>query len=231
MLLCLFPLHYPVDRLSTRGLKTCLVPSGSSLRSLQKPRQVSIMHMERIWSKRHVLVCRNVYVHCSTIDRFYTVFKAAKALIDVIQNRAKEAYPPDNLRPVRLLVYIDESHEMTTDKQTLRDDGRNAYQTLCSSLNELLKLDLFFVFLSTNSNLQEYSPSPRIFWSKRGRNSTLAYVQTPYTELPFDIWARQQLVAEGRHTVDVVCEVKFMVRFGRPLCVHLIWNFCDRGLN
>jgi hypothetical protein len=162
---------------------------------------------------------------------FYPVFKAAKALIDLIQSHAKEGYPPDNLRPVRLLVYIDESHEMTTDKQTLRDDGRNAYQMLCSSLNELLKLDLFFVFLSTNSNLQEYSPSPRIFWSKRGRNSTLAYVQTPYTELPFDIWIREQLVTEGRYTVDVVCAVEFMVRFGRPLCVHLIWNSCYRGLN
>ena len=227
MLLCLSPSHYPVDDPSTRGLKTCLVLSGSALGRPQKPRQVSILHMERIWSKMHVLVCRNVYVHCSIIlTVFYTVFKAAKALIDVIRKRAKEAHPPGNLHPVRLLVYIDESHEMTTDKQTLRDDGRNAYQMLCSSLNELLKLDLFFVFLSTNSNLQGYSPSPRIFWSKRGRNSTLAYVQTPYTELPFDIWTREPLVTEGQCTVDVVCAVEFMVRFGRPLCVHLIWHFC-----
>jgi hypothetical protein len=165
------------------------------------------------------------------IDRFYLVFKAAKALIDVIQHRTKETYPPNNPRPVRLLIYLDESHEMTTDKQTLPDDGRNAYQILCSSLNELLKLDLFCVFLSTNSSLQEYSPSPRIFWSKRGRNSTLAYVQTPYTELPFDIWKREQLVTEGVHTLDDVCAVEFMVRFGRPLCVHLIWNSCYRGLN
>jgi len=156
------------------------------------------------------------------IYQFFPVFKAAKALIDVIGSRAKEADRPDNPRPVRLLIYIDESHEMTTDTQTLPGDGRNAYQTLCSSLNALLKLDLFFVFLSTNSNLQEYSPSYRTFWSKRGRNSTLAYVQTPYTELPFDIWKKNQLVTEGRHTVNDVCSVKFMVRFGRPLCVHLI---------
>ena len=110
------------------------------------------MHMDRIRSKLHVLAHRNVYVHCSTIlTVFYSVFKATKALIDVIQSRANEAYPPDNPRPVRLLVYIDELHEMTTCKQTLRDDGRNGYQILCSSLNELLKLDLF-VFLSTYKN-------------------------------------------------------------------------------
>jgi hypothetical protein len=165
------------------------------------------------------------------IYHFHPVFRAAKALIDVIGSRAKGADRPDNPRPVRLLVYIDESHEMTTDTQTLPDDGRNAYQTLCSSLNALLKLDLFFVFLSTNSNLQEYSPSYRTFWSKRGRNSTLAYVQTPYTELPFDVWKKDQLVNEGRHTVSDVCSVKFMVRFGRPLCVHLIWKSCYKGHN
>jgi hypothetical protein len=112
---------------------------------------------------------------------------------------------------------------MTTDTQTL-PDGRNAYQTLCSSLNELLKLDLFFVFLSTNSTLREFSPTLRTFWSKRGRNSKQAYPQPPYTELPFDIWKKEQLVTEGKHTVDFACSVKCMVRFGRPLCVHLIWN-------
>jgi hypothetical protein len=80
----------------------------------------------------HVLVRRNVSVHCSTIlTFFYPVFKAAKALIDVIQNRAKEGYPPYNSRPVRLLIYIDESQKMMTYKQTL-PDGRNAYTKCCA---------------------------------------------------------------------------------------------------
>ena len=122
-------------------------------------------------------------------------------------------HPPDNSCPVHLLIYIDESHEMTTDEQMLPDDGCNAYQMLCSSLNELLKLDVFFMFSSTNSILQEYTPS-HIFWSKRGRNLTLPYVQMLYMELPFDVWKRQQLVTEGKHTLDDVCTVKFMVQFG-----------------
>ena len=116
------------------------------------------------------------------------MFKAAKALIDVIKGHAKEAYPLKDRRPIRLLIYVDESHAMTTEEETFQNDGRNAYQTLCSSLNELLGLDIFVVFLSTNSSLQEYSPSRRIFWSSRGRDATLSYAQTPYTELPFDIW-------------------------------------------
>src|SRR5882762_9516319 len=81
-------LHYPVHCLSTQGFKTCYVLSGSRP---QKPRQVSIVHMKRIRSRMHVLVHRNVYVHCSTIlTIFYPVFKAAKALIDLNQSRAKE---------------------------------------------------------------------------------------------------------------------------------------------
>jgi hypothetical protein len=106
---------------------------------------------------------------------------------------------------------------MTAAGQTIKEDGRNVYQALCSSLNELLNLDLFFVFLSTNSMLSDYSPSGRVFWSKRGQNSTIAYIQTPYTELPFDVWKESHLITEGKHTMDDVCSVEFIVRFGRPL--------------
>ena len=85
--------------------------------------------MGRIRSKMHLLVFRNVYVHCTDIlTIFYLVYKAIKALIDGIQNRSNEAYPPDIYRPVRFLIYIDESHEMTTDTKILRDDGHIAYQ-------------------------------------------------------------------------------------------------------
>jgi hypothetical protein len=103
--------------------------------------------------------------------------------------------------------------------EMFKDDGRNPYQALCSALNELLQLDLFFVFLSTNSSLSDYSPTLRVFWSKRGREAAQSYVQAPYTELPFDVWKEPKLVTEGKHTISDVGEVGFMVRFGRPLCV------------
>ena len=104
--------------------------------------------MEKIRSNMHVLVYRNFYDHCNTIlTVFYLVSKAAKALINVIKSRAGEVDAPDNLCPVRLLVYMDESQEMTMARQMLPNDGRNAYQTLCSSLNELLELDLLCVFI------------------------------------------------------------------------------------
>ncbi|KAM6494873.1 hypothetical protein JOM56_009496 [Amanita muscaria] len=146
------------------------------------------------------------------------VFVAAQTLIGTIESRVKEDPSEKQTRPVRLLVYIDETHEMTTDKQTFKgDNGRNAYQALCSSLNQLLRLNVFFVFLSTNSTLSDYSPSTRVFWSKRGQDLSITHVQTPYTELPFDVWKEPHLVSEGQHMMDDVCSVGFMVRFGRPL--------------
>jgi hypothetical protein len=145
------------------------------------------------------------------------VYIAANALIDTINSYAKDDGSEKKPRPVRLLIYIDESHEMTKSEQTIKDDGRSVYQALCSSLNELRKLDLFFVFLSTNSMLSDYSPSSRVFWSARGRNSSTAHVQIPYTELPFDLWKESHLVSEGAHTMVDVCEERFMARFGRPL--------------
>jgi len=60
----------------------------------------------------------------SYLPFFIQYLKLQKALIDVIPSQDR----PDNPRPVRLLIYMDESHEMTTDTQTLPDDARNAYK-------------------------------------------------------------------------------------------------------
>jgi hypothetical protein len=168
--------------------------------------------------KTNVVCCSN---HPNVLINNYCiqVYIAAKALIDTIKSYTKEDGSKGNPRPVRLLIYIDESHEMTTSAQTIKGDNRNVYQPLSSSINELLELDIFFVFLSTNSNLKlsDYSPSSRVSWSARGQNSTVAHVQTPYTELPFDVWKESHIVTEGVHTMDDVCSPKFIVRFGRPL--------------
>ena len=115
------------------------------------------------------------------------VYIVAEALVDTINSYTGEDCSEEKPRPVQLLIYIDEPHEMTTSGQMIKGDGRNIYQVLCSSLNELRKLDLFFVFLSTNFMLSDSSPSSRIFWSARGQDSGITHVQTSYTELPFDV--------------------------------------------
>ena len=145
------------------------------------------------------------------------VYIAAKDLIDTIKIYTKEDGSKENPRPVRLVIYIDESHEMMTSAQTIEGDRCNVYQVLCSSLNQLVNLDLFFVFISNSLKLSDYSYSSGVFWSARAQKSDIAYVQTPYTELPFDVWEGSHLVSEGAYTMDDVCSLEFIVRFGRPL--------------
>ena len=143
------------------------------------------------------------------------VYIAAKALIGTINCYTEP--PSENSRPVRLLIYIDESHEMTTSAQTIKHDGRTVYEVLCSSLNQLLDLNLFFVFISTNYKLSDYSPPSRVHWSTRVQKSVVADLQTPYTELPFDIWKEPHSVSEDAYKMNDVCSFEFIVRFGRPL--------------
>ena len=166
----------------------------------------------------NVPVCCGTSSHTNVLTNYcIQVYIAAKALIDTINNYTTEIGSEEYPRPVRLLIYIDESHEMTTAAQTLTNQLYNAYQILCTSLNELVHLDLFFVFISTKFKLSDYSPSSHVSWASRGINKTYNHVQTPYTELPFDVWKESHIVSEGVHTMDDVCSVEFIVRFGRPL--------------
>ncbi|KAB5587758.1 hypothetical protein CTheo_8800 [Ceratobasidium theobromae] len=76
-------------------------------------------------------------------------------------------------------------------------------------INSFQTLDLFVLFLSTNSKITSYSPS-HVFWSlKEG--------QTPFNELPFDQWKEPHLLKANAHTLKEVCAPGFMVRFGQPL--------------
>lgn len=137
-------------------------------------------------------------------------------------------------RPVRLLLYFDESHDMTRDLvQSDRQKAsgaplptkeeeeyaliHTAYQSLCSAFNTFLEFDCFVIFLSTNSSLARYSPSQKRFWSSRSRDAPVDNLQAPFVELPFDTWSSPILATEGRHKLDDVCKTEFMIRFGRPL--------------
>jgi hypothetical protein len=124
---------------------------------------------------------------------------------------------------VKLILYFDESHGLTEDVADdsnehvpgQADGQRTAYQTLCWAFNKLLSHPLFVIYLSTHSNLASVSPQKKLFWSSRFVDPDLE-LQPPFVELPFDI-SEGGIVTENMHTLDSVCEDKFMVLFGRPL--------------
>ncbi|KAG8726427.1 hypothetical protein FRC10_007135, partial [Ceratobasidium sp. 414] len=154
-------------------------------------------------------------------------WQAARSLIDLIQQKSGVKLEPrkstDPLavapRPVWLHIYFDEVHSLTSETPAAEvGQIRTCYQILCSVINRFRMLDLFVVFLSTNSKISIYSPPHLFWWSSRVRDEKTPGVQTPFCELPFDQWrGNQPLLSEGEHTLETVCKPKFMVRFGRPL--------------
>ncbi|KAG8708105.1 hypothetical protein FRC08_000107 [Ceratobasidium sp. 394] len=166
-------------------------------------------------------------------------WQAAQALVGLIRQKSsvqssgelalRTNKEPGTPRPVWLHIYFDESHPLTSDT-TEPEDGQmyTSYQVLCSVINRFRTLDLFVVFLSTNSSISVYSESPpqSLFWSGRVINHKTSGVQAPFCELVFDQWGRSQhLLFENVHTLQEVCKPKFMVRFGRPL----FWTRYESG--
>ncbi|TDL22981.1 hypothetical protein BD410DRAFT_828046 [Rickenella mellea] len=160
--------------------------------------------------------------------------KAEKAGLSLLQLLQRISTPfPENLQKytksakkrgdVLLVLSFDETHVMVDDRLT--DDIRTGYHALCGALSELYQLDIFSVFLSTNSSLSKYSPKKSAHWSLRVRDGPLDPIQVPFVELGFDQWKERFIAEEGQHTLEDVCEVSFMVRFGR----FLWWTRWENG--
>lgn len=119
-----------------------------------------------------------------------------------------------------VLFYFDESHNITSRKtpEPNPNDSRTSYQCLCKALSVFMHQPVFTLFLSTYSQLSKFSPSARYFWSQRLDDPSIQVsLHAPFVELGFDIWKSTPLATENDHTVDEVCSLEFMSRFGRPL--------------
>ncbi|KAH0591255.1 hypothetical protein H2248_001345 [Termitomyces sp. 'cryptogamus'] len=120
---------------------------------------------------------------------------------------------------------------ITTQTLTTQDgtgnSPRTAYQCLCEALSFFRKAEIFALSLSTYSKLSEFTPSARNFWSYRGQDDDTDALNPPFVELPFDLGPEGKgLVTESEHTIEEVCSLKFMARFGRPLFWSMM-NYTD----
>ena len=149
--------------------------------------------------------------------------------ITAMDTSAKEIPP----KYVRLMLPFDEPHDLLSQHMLVVKDlsgeiiqePRRPYQVLCRAFNAFIKEDVFAVFLSTTSALSDYSPDDECFWSlcHGTEKVSLADLQAPYVELPFDTFAR---VVEGKITLESVASCEQMVKFGRPLYVSFLGP-CD----
>jgi hypothetical protein len=121
---------------------------------------------------------------------------------------------------VAAIVYFDEAHTL----QSPSGNGtmmRSPYFTLMSALNRLVNLPIFFIFLSTNSSLHAFAPRDAHYPSLRVRVAGQKLIP-PFFELPYDTFCHgftKDLQRDGELTLNGVCEIGQIAKFGRPMCV------------
>jgi len=133
---------------------------------------------------------------------------------------------------VKLLLSFDEAHCLH-DIGTVHTDGRKGknvtkdrpfgyaqrtgYYAFVSALDELKGLGIFTIFMSTSSNLAQFAPQKGHWLSSRSTDRKWD-LNDPFTELPFDVFAKDEsLITENTSTLEEICQIRFMLRYGRPL--------------
>jgi hypothetical protein len=112
------------------------------------------------------------------------------------------------------MLSFDESHVLATSLTQNYNNTSTQYDILCSSLNDFLEYLLFTIFLSTHSSLGLLAPPQQLAISAR-IHSGMSHLQTPITEAPFDCFATS--LDTSKLTLNDLWDIKFMVKFGRPL--------------
>ncbi|CAE6531284.1 unnamed protein product [Rhizoctonia solani] len=120
------------------------------------------------------------------------------------------------------LVYFDEAHDLakppgvTEDVQHLR----TPYHNLGSVLAYLRDLPIFFIFLSTNSHLEQFAPPSKHHPSARASHPG-SFLIPPFTELPFNIFVKQAIrnlsVSNKSLSLANACTMQVMSSMGRPM--------------
>ncbi|KAH9923393.1 hypothetical protein B0H21DRAFT_895174 [Amylocystis lapponica] len=150
--------------------------------------------------------------------------------LDTAQTRAKEALvllidkitnlsetPHTSSTAVKLMFYFDEAHMLPTTLVKGDSPEKSLYDVMCSTF-DTLRLEstaVFAIFLSTNSSLAKFAPVGRQANSARARENAHD-LQAPLTEIPFDCSDRFPLRMRNL-TMNDLCKMEFMARFGRPL--------------
>ncbi|GAB1528280.1 hypothetical protein RhiTH_011472 [Rhizoctonia solani] len=138
-------------------------------------------------------------------------------------------------------VYFDEAHALTKLPYKLTPSrSMSPYHNLGRVLSELHAAPIFFIFLSTNSHLQQFAPPPANHPSVRVNRGHSLF--PPFTELPFDVFVTKVLrgleKSPGYVSLTIAQGRRVMSCFGRPMW-HLhytLWRKqqeqkTDRGLS
>ncbi|KAG8736229.1 hypothetical protein FRC10_009554 [Ceratobasidium sp. 414] len=116
------------------------------------------------------------------------------------------------------LIYFDEAHALVQPVKPPNE--KSPYHNLGTVLAKLKRADMFFIFLSTNSQMKGLAPPPSSYPSGRGYDGS--QLIPPFNELPFDLYETAVLDAAGPLTLENMCKTETMIGFGRALYVFLL---------
>ncbi|KIL68319.1 hypothetical protein M378DRAFT_158863 [Amanita muscaria Koide BX008] len=141
-----------------------------------------------------------------------------RAALDLLKclNPELEAAEIKTLKTIPPLVILafDEAHVLLVEKHQSDIGYFSKFSELRRALRALKELPIFSVFLSTSGKIQNITPRAEDDGSGRVQKSKLVLLP-PFIELGFDQMVGQ--ISDGALTIETVSNIKFMVRFGRPL--------------
>ena len=116
------------------------------------------------------------------------------------------------LTEVEVVISFDETHTLTNG------DGisghKSLYDILCWAVTFCVHKPLFFIFLSTNSQMPKLAATRDNAKSARVASGE-AELNTPITETPFDCYP--DTMKKGELLLQDTRSITFLARFGRPL--------------
>ncbi|KAM6501286.1 hypothetical protein JOM56_004300 [Amanita muscaria] len=134
-----------------------------------------------------------------------------RAALDLLKclNPELEAAEIKTLKTIPPLVILafEEAHVLLVEKHQSDIGYFSKFSELRRALRALKELPIFSVFLSTSGKIQNITPHAEDDGSGR--------LLPPFIELGFDQMVGQ--ISDGALTIETVSNIKFMVRFGRPL--------------
>ncbi|KAJ1300604.1 hypothetical protein OPQ81_002258 [Rhizoctonia solani] len=144
---------------------------------------------------------------------FVDMFWSASKMLKVVE----PGYSPSKNA---CFVPFDESHKLTKSPQAIIGfRSRSPYHNLGTVLSKLCHLPIFFIFLSTNSHLQQFAPSVSHHPSARVSNGSK--LVAPFTELPFDVFMKEMFEeldgSKRARSLVNACTTDVMSSMGRPL--------------
>ncbi|OCH84434.1 hypothetical protein OBBRIDRAFT_839698 [Obba rivulosa] len=121
---------------------------------------------------------------------------------------------------VKLVCSFDEADVLALQEVPGNAEEGNLYNALCSSLDVFRGLPIFFIFLSTNSQITLLVP-PKSRSKSTAAKQHFGSLVAPFTETPFDCLPKFLLLRD-EHTLHNIITVEFMAQLGRSLWGSLL---------